>query len=126
MPLKIGARVEGERNILLKIRAEERERNEKFIRGMEKACIFLLGKSLLLVPIDTGELYESGEVTATGQGHNRQFQVGYEAEHAAAVHERLDLHHTHGQAKYLEQPYRQYRKYMMEIVRRETGHRTSG
>lgn len=43
--------------------------------------------------------------------------VGYTAPHAVPVHERLDVHHSIGQAKYLEQPLRTEQKQMAAIVR---------
>lgn len=44
-------------------------------------------------------------------------EVGYTAPHAAAVHERLDVFHPRGQAKFLEQPLRTEEKAMAEIQR---------
>src|SRR5687767_4073921 len=61
------------------------------------------------VPIDTGELRDSGYVNPpveTGAGY--EIEVGFTAEHALEQHERLDYHHRHGQAKYLEQPLMEY------------------
>lgn len=43
--------------------------------------------------------------------------VGYSAPYAAAVHERLDVFHPIGQAKFLEQPLRTEQKVMADIVR---------
>lgn len=60
-----------------------------------------LARSQPLVSRDKGELAASGEVQQDGEG----WAVVYTAPHAAAVHERLDAHHTTGQAKYLEQPF---------------------
>lgn len=44
-------------------------------------------------------------------------KVGYKAKYAAPVHERLDVHHKIGQAKFLEQPLRTEAKTMADIVR---------
>lgn len=44
-------------------------------------------------------------------------KVGYTAPYALAVHERLDLHHPIGQAKFLEQPMRTEEKVMSDIIR---------
>lgn len=120
MALWVDVKVEGEANLRMRIRAEERQRNEGFLRGMEMAANYLLNKSLPLVPIEYGDLYRSGNVRATGQGHNRQYEIGYDEEYAIFVHENLLAHHPHGQAKFLEQPYRENRAYMQRIVARET------
>lgn len=44
-------------------------------------------------------------------------KVGYSAPYALAVHERLDVYHPIGQAKYLEQPMRTEEKPMRDIIR---------
>lgn len=45
-------------------------------------------------------------------------KVGFTADHAVPVHERLDVHHPIGQAKYLEQPLRTEEKPMADIVKK--------
>jgi hypothetical protein len=66
-----------------------------------------------LVPVDTGSLRSTGHVDEpvrdgdtvyVGLGYGGVAGNGTEVGYAAAVHERLDLHHKVGQAKYLEQP----------------------
>lgn len=44
-------------------------------------------------------------------------KVGYSAPYAVPVHERLDVHHPIGQAKFLEQPIRTEAKPMADIIR---------
>ncbi len=46
-----------------------------------------------------------------------EIRIGYTAEYAVPVHERTDLHHEHGQAKFLEQPIRTEEKKMADIIR---------
>lgn len=63
-----------------------------------------LGKELLQTatqnaPRDTGELQDSGYTQVLAPGVVR---IGFKAPHAAAVHERLDLHHASGSPKFLE------------------------
>lgn len=53
-----------------------------------------------LVPVDTGDLRDSGQVVPEGDG---SYAVEFTAPHAIYVHERTELHHAHGQAKFLEQ-----------------------
>jgi hypothetical protein len=50
-------------------------------------------------PVDSGELRASVFVKPTA-GHG--VEVGFSAPHAAYVHERTDLHHDEGEAKFLE------------------------
>lgn len=47
-----------------------------------------------------------------------QIAVGYDAPYAIFVHERLDLHHKNGQAKFLEAASRRYAQEIGRIVQR--------
>ncbi len=53
-----------------------------------------------LTPIDTGHLVGSAHVEID----HDQAAIIYPGPYARYQHERLDLRHEHGQAKYLEQP----------------------
>lgn len=46
-----------------------------------------------------------------------ELKVGYSAPHAVPVHERLDVYHPRGQAKFLEQPLRTEQRQMAAIIR---------
>lgn len=59
----------------------------------------VMARSQALVPIDTGELKASGYVRL---GPGGKVEIGYSAPYALAVHERLNVRHRQGQAKYLE------------------------
>ena len=91
----------------------------------------LLQKSRKLVPFKTGKLYESGIVEEIGETRtgNIIYQVKYESNipgengvfyNAVAQHEDLTYHHEVGQAKYLEQPYKEnyelYKKAIAEKI----------
>lgn len=60
------------------------------------------------VPVDTGTLRASGTVLPPElTGTHVVVTLGYGGaaqDYALPVHERLDVHHPHGQAKYLEAP----------------------
>ena len=65
----------------------------------------ILEASNRLVPVDTGELQDSGSGTeVTRRGDVIEVAVQYTAPHGAAVHEDLDVAHPSGQAKFLQQP----------------------
>ncbi len=53
-----------------------------------------------------------------GKDSKSQVVVGYSAEYAVPVHERMDLKHTNGQAKFLEQPLRTEKQAMADIIRK--------
>jgi hypothetical protein len=54
-----------------------------------------------LVPVETGTLLNSQKISGSEDGTTT---VSYGTPYARYQHERLDLRHEHGQAKYLEQP----------------------
>ena len=63
-----------------------------------------LGKDVLeraqqLVPVDTGRLRDSGRLKVSRARANIEFTEDY----ALHVHERTDIAHSNGQAKFLEQ-----------------------
>jgi hypothetical protein len=64
--------------------------------------------SVPLVPVDTGRLRATHYVAPTADlGMGRLVtQVGYGADYALPVHERMSAHHESGQAKFLETPFK--------------------
>lgn len=102
--------------LVRKLKAAGKKYPRRLARGVRKAAAFILDKSQDLVPVDTGELKESGHVEARGQ----EASVVYEAEHAVIVHEDLEARHEPPtQAKFLEQPLREYRQEVKDIIREE-------
>ncbi len=65
---------------------------------LPEAGASLLTRAQALVPVNTGELRDSGYFEVA----DGRLRVGFTAEHAAEVHERLDVAHEEGQAKFLE------------------------
>ena len=72
-------------------------------RGLAKFANHVIGESQALCPVDTGTLAASGTVGDLEEsGEKLSITIGHNTTYAAAVHERLDVHHPQGQAKYLE------------------------
>lgn len=67
-----------------------------------------------LVPIETGRLVGSASVNVDAE--NDTASISYEGPYARYQHERLDLRHEHGQAKYLEQPMTTEKDKALDIV----------
>jgi hypothetical protein len=67
--------------------------------ALEDLARDLLRAAADAAPRDTGALADSGYTRTVAPGIVR---LGFTAPHAAAVHERLDLHHATGHAKFLE------------------------
>lgn len=53
-------------------------------------------------PVKTGRLKRSGNVSKHATAEDLSAELSYGTEYAVHVHERLDLRHTVGQAKFLE------------------------
>lgn len=71
----------------------------------------------ILTPVDTGTLRSTGVVLYKIKAASIVATVvfgGPAAPYALAVHERLDIHHTTGQAKFLETAFEQARPRIME------------
>lgn len=96
----------------------------------------LLEKSQSLVPYKTGELRASGTVNEVGETATGKttFEVRYESNkdyaggiffNAVAQHEDLTYVHENGQAKYLEQPYKEnaerYKQMIADNIRQAIG-----
>lgn len=61
----------------------------------------ILAEAQLMVPVASGALRDSGKLQSTDQG----FEVVFEANYSAKIHEDLTLQHSNGQAKFLELPW---------------------
>ncbi len=101
-----------------KLKALRTKIPRKVAQGVVRAAQFLLEKSQEIVPVDTGELKESGHIETT----KNSAAVVYEAEHAVIVHEDLDARHEPPtQAKYVEEPLRIYENKLKDIIRETAG-----
>jgi hypothetical protein len=80
--------------------------------GLVEAGDRLLDRSNELVPVDEGELRDSGMVEPL----DHAIQVVYTAEHAVPVHERTEVRHRQGRSKFLEQPLAEFGDELLRIV----------
>jgi len=62
----------------------------------------IFAKSQKQVPVDTGRLRDSGIV---GEGQHGDVTIAYGTDYALPVHERTEVKHTVGKAKFLEDPF---------------------
>ena len=73
------------------------------VRGVNLFGEHVIGDSQTLCPVETGALKASGTtLPAEVEGETVSKLIGHNVEYAAAVHERMELKHDRGQAKYLE------------------------
>jgi hypothetical protein len=108
----------------LKGLGEARQRAETAaVRAVNKAANHTIGQAQKLAPVDTGALKASGTaLPAENNDGQITATIGFNTDYAAAVHERLDLYHKQGQAKFLEVPLRQmevkFKDFVMEEIRK--------
>jgi len=86
--------------------------------GLNRAADYLLHQSQELAPEDTEALEESA-VTHKTNPAELAAQVQYRKYYAVWQHEKLNYHHKHGQAKFLEQPLVEHARDISNIVASE-------
>ena len=117
---KTGAiRVRGIERAKRTIEKLRKENPNKLARGLHNAGRFLKQESKKLVPVDTGYLKSTAYFRVIKRVKSVNLDVGYTAPYAVYVHEILTNFHPIGQAKYLEEPARQYREHMKYLVLKE-------
>lgn len=72
--------------------------------GVEAGAQLVFVDSQRDVPTDTGGLKQSGRLRTDGLYAEITYGEGLPDPRAVIVHEKLDLHHDDGTAKYLENP----------------------
>lgn len=84
-------RVTGVKQVINKLRAQDRAWDRSIAVGLKKAGLFLQRKSQLQVPVDYGNLKASAFTRATGTGYGTKVTVGYTAAYALSVHEKTAM-----------------------------------
>lgn len=87
-------------------------------QGLQMAALMVLGTSKGLTPVETGSLRAGSYTEPIGGLDNPGVEIGYMAAYAVFVHERTELHHPVGQAKFLETALKQNEKKILEIIRK--------
>lgn len=105
---------------LTHVRQLAKEDKKALRAGMGKAGRFLLARSKALTPVSTGRLHASGKSRVLNNSEsNPEYIVSFDTDYAVHVHENLDAFHPVGQAKFLEEPAREYRLTLLHIIRSE-------
>lgn len=116
-------RLEGREQFSANIRALQKQLESKVMRGAYMGTQEVLTISMERVPVHYGTLRASGTVEQPRiVGNEVRVVIGYggpSAPYAAIVHERLDVHHNTGQAKYLEQPMLENGSRILDAIRSE-------
>lgn len=111
--------VQGIKRLSEQLKARKFATSKGLRKGLYRAGLFLQRESMKIVPIDQNVLRPSA-FTRMEEGTNRfnpAVIVGYGTDYAVFVHEDLEARHKPGkQAKFLEQPLREKRARLAEIV----------
>jgi len=102
MPKRYSYSLEGLRTVEQNLKKALDQIKGQTKAGLLEAGLLVQRRSQELVPVDTGHLKGSAYIEPTDLPNGPVVEVGYGAEYATHVHERLELHHPQGQAKYLE------------------------
>jgi hypothetical protein len=86
--------------------------------GLNRAAEYLMQQSQELAPEDTEALEESAQTHKTNP-EELASQVQYLKYYAVWQHEKLNYHHKHGQAKFLEKPLVEHARDISNIVASE-------
>lgn len=102
-------------SIAVNIAVDDKKAKDAAMKALLAEAIILKGRSQALCPVDSGTLRNSCVV----EQHSDYVVVGYggaASSYAAKQHEDLSLHHSVGQAKYLEQPATEMEEEIQEAV----------
>ncbi len=96
--------IEGVDELLRRMEAMPRVALEALKKAMWQELEAILALAKLKAPVDSGRLRASGYTTPPEieNGVVLNGEVGFSAEYAVFVHERTELQHTTGEAKFLE------------------------
>lgn len=100
-----GFTLSGEKEMARRVQKAGKVYPEVTGRGMQREGFRIMEASQPQVPVEFGRLRASGFVDDPRiVGGSPEVRLGYGTDYAVFVHERLDVSHPVGKAKYLEDP----------------------
>lgn len=111
-------RIAGKDEVLRNLNRQVLGIKKRTRKGMLAAGLLVKGESMRLTPVDTGNLRNSAYTDPIGTDDNPGVEIGYQAAYAVYVHERTELHHEVGQAKFLETALKKSARRVLSIIRR--------
>ncbi len=86
-------------------------------KSLTKVSNHILAEAIQICPVETGTLRRSGKVTNLKTTFLEvSNEIRFDTDYAVYVHERLDLHHPVGQAKFLETAVNSNTKELVKVV----------
>lgn len=112
----------GQKGVLRELKKYQKLYPEALATALYQEGLKIDAKSAPLVPVDYGRLRGSHYVTQPTNAKNPVVEVGYGTDYAIYVHERTELKHRVGQAKYLQEVIEairpNYAKDLLELTRK--------
>lgn len=106
----MATKVHGEAALRRKLKKLEKQVPDALVKALFEEAMGIFTESQEQVPVDTGRLQDSGVV---GRLQNQLgVVVAYGTNYALPVHERTEVPHLTGKAKYLEDPFNEAQKGM--------------
>lgn len=102
--MRIDAKLKGDDKIIKKLRKLVKTAPEAVTIGMVAGGEFVMSGAVERVPVDTGRLRQTAYVAPPeALGTNDDIvECGFGTAYAIPVHEKTNVSHTHGEAKFLE------------------------
>jgi hypothetical protein len=101
--IRIEAKLTGDKAMRRKINKLAKDYPKAFAAALYAAGLFIMGDAVLRTPVDFGPLRGSAFVSRPVQTSRGVVVVlGFGKDYAVFVHERTDVKHTVGEAKFLE------------------------
>lgn len=108
----------GEAEVLRNLNKEIRKIKGRTVRGLFNAGLLVQRRSQQKTPVDTGNL-KGGAYTGIIRRDPHEVEIGYQAFYAVYVHERLELAHTVGEAKFLEKALTESERDVLDQIAKE-------
>ena len=106
--MKLGLKVSGFRELKKALKAQGQRAEQSLAAALSAEGERIMAEAKRLCPVDTGTLRSTGHVQKPViRRGSIEVTLGFggpAAPYAVFVHENLNVHHTVGQAKYLEKP----------------------
>lgn len=112
-------KVRGGKQVLRNLEKYARKYPEATAEAVHEEALLLEAESIKEAPVDTGRMRASSFTKPPQDKNNPVATVGYGTKYAIYVHEREELNHTTGKAKFLIDPFRRLmRDYGNRLARR--------
>lgn len=104
-----------------KMDAESKKIEQKVIHAAEEEGKVEFEEMRRRVPVDTGELRDSGGFNVEKKGNHILMNYHFDADHAVVVHEDMEAFHADGQAKYLESVLLESAPHILKRIKERAG-----